>query len=516
MRLVVGGIAVALLFSSVAIAQRPSELPTNDPRLDGRASTSIPVTMPGSTEVMGAENAATSTSAAPVPLEHPIDPNTYICGAGDTFELNFWGQQNFRLKIAADLEGRVFISKVGFVAVAGKTLSAVRTEVGKKVHANYPGLRYELTLLAPRTFLVHVAQYVQKPGAYSANPLERVSAVLARAGGATGSRRRIQIKHRSGSTVTADLLLYELTGDTAHNPYVLDGDVITVPHAGVVVSVAGAVRRPGTYELVKSKDVAELLDVAGGFTSAVVRTLPMRIVRRNQAQQDTFIDLAFSKSATPNHALADDDRVVVRGSDEVQRSVQLIGAVVGSDPLDTGTTSKRLPFIEGDTVWSLIDRAGGIKAPGDLRRSYISRPRAEGVPELIPLDLELLLVRRDIRADKPVQMGDLIVVPPMQYSVRVEGAVGRAGLYPYNPKFGIAEYVANAGGRTRSARDLDEVKIIEPNGQTRSFSGGLKPSPGDSILVPERTFTRPEIVQIVLSAAGIVLSGVAITLAATR
>ena len=104
----------------------------------------------------------------------------------------------------------------------------------------------------------------------------------------------------------------------------------------------------------------------------------------------------------------------------------------------------------------------------------------------------------------------------MQYSVRVEGAVARAGLYPYNPRFRIAEYVANAGGRTRSARDLDEAQLIEPNGRTRSFSAGLKPSPGDSILIPERTFTRPEIVQIVLSAAGLVLSGVAITIAVTR
>jgi protein involved in polysaccharide export with SLBB domain len=134
----------------------------------------------------------------------------------------------------------------------------------------------------------------------------------------------------------------------------------------------------------------------------------------------------------------------------------------------------------------------------------------------VPLDLEALLVRRDFRADRPVKMGDIIVVPQMQYSVRVEGAVARSGLVPYNPKFGIAEYVANAGGRTRSALDLDEASIIEPTGRNRPFSSQLKPSPGDSILVPERTFTRPEIVQIALSAASLILSGVAITLAATR
>jgi hypothetical protein len=113
-------------------------------------------------------------------------------------------------------------------------------------------------------------------------------------------------------------------------------------------------------------------------------------------------------------------------------------------------------------------------------------------------------------------MGDLIVIPQMQYSVRVEGAVARAGLYPYNPTFGISEYVAHAGGLTRTASGLDESRLIEPSGLSRNFSSALKPGPGDAILVPERNFTRPEIVQIVISAAGLLLSGVAITIAATR
>jgi protein involved in polysaccharide export with SLBB domain len=196
--------------------------------------------------------------------------------------------------------------------------------------------------------------------------------------------------------------------------------------------------------------------------------------------------------------------------------VLLIGAVAGSDPLDAATTSKRLPFVEGDTVLSLIERAGGIRAPGDLSRSYISRPIPGKTPELIPLDLDALLVRRDFSADKQVKMGDTIVIPPMQYSILVEGAVARAGLYNYNPRFGIPEYIAHAGGRTRTARDLDEVKLIDANGVTHDFRRDMKPAPGDAILVPERNFTRAEIAQLILAGAGLVLSGVAVGLAATR
>lgn len=513
-RTVIALVAIA----SVAAAQPLPDPVQQDPRVNGGGGEArIPVTGPGNTEVMGAEGTGSSTPPPAISIEQPIDPDAYVCGPGDVFELNFWGQQNFRLKIAADLEGRTFISKVGFVSIAGKTLTNVRNVIKSKVRAQYPGLQFDLTLLSPRTFLVHVVDNVKQPGTYPSHPLERVSSVLSKAGTlANASRRRIAITHRGGTSTTADLVMYELTGDTAYNPYLLDGDVVSVPFANPVVSVAGAVRRPGAYELVKSKDLNELLELAGGFTSGVSRTLPIQLVRRNAKQQETSTDLPFAGTATPNAPLQDDDKVYVRGSDELQRTVLLIGAVVGADPLDAATTSKRLPFVEGDTVLSLLQRAGGIKAPGDLRRSYISRPRPGQTPELIPLDLDALLVRRDFSANKKIAMGDAIVIPPMQYSVLVEGAVARAGLYNYNPTFSIPEYIAHAGGRTRTARDLDEVRLIDVNGVTHDFRIGMKPAPGDAILVPERNFSRAEVAQLILAGVGIVLSGVAVTLAATR
>jgi protein involved in polysaccharide export with SLBB domain len=522
MRCVFGAVAVVVAFcafgppasaqpQTTANDQLPS-LPTG-----GASGTRIPINLPGDTEVMEAETEGHSTNPAGISLEQPIDPDLYICGPGDQFELNFWGPQNFRLRFAANLEGKAFISKVGFVGVNGKTLTAVRTDVHRKVRANYPGLNFELTLVSPRTFRVHVVNFVNQPGAYVAHPLERVSSVLAQAGGVTGSRRGIVVRRKRGGEITADLVKYELTGDTQFNPFVLDGDVISVPAAKLVVNVGGAVRRPGTYELVGSQDLAELIELAGGFTSGVAKQLPVRIVRRNAQLRESTIEAAFKGDAPPNVPLKDDDVVIVRGSEDLQRTVLLIGAVVGADPLDSATTMKCLSFVEGDTVMSLITRAGGIKAPGDLRRSYISRPKkGSATPELIPVDLEALLVRRDFNADKPIMLNDTLVVPPMRYSVLVEGAVTRGGLYPYNPTFGIAEYIALAGGRSRSARDLDESKVIDTNGVTFSYSKNRKPNPGDSIIVPERNFTRAEVVQIVVAGAGLLLSGIAITLAATR
>ncbi|HMG24219.1 MAG TPA: hypothetical protein VK607_22950, partial [Kofleriaceae bacterium] len=246
------------------------------------------------------------------------------------------------------------------------------------------------------------------------------------------------------------------------------------------------------------------------------RALPLRLLRRNAHQQLATTEIPFAGDAAPNTQLQDDDAIVVRSADELQRTVLIIGAVVGADPLDPATTSRRVPFIEGDTVRSVIDRVGGIKAPGDLHRSYISRTRRDQPPELIPLDLEALLVHRDFTADHRVQMDDTIVVPPMLYSVLVEGAVAHAGLYNYNPTFGIPEYIARAGGRSRTAQDIDDVELIDTAGRTHRFHPGMKPAPGDAILVPERNFSRSEVAQLVLAGVGIVLSGIAVTIAATR
>jgi protein involved in polysaccharide export with SLBB domain len=428
------------------------------------------------------------------------------------FSVNFWGQQNFQLRVAADVEGRAFISKVGFIDVAGKSLADVRNQARKKIRQSYPGLQVDLVLATPRRFLVHIVDFVKQPGLYEANAVERVSTVLARAGGITGSRRTIKIRHKNGKEVMADLDLYERTGDTSLNPSLLDGDVVDVPAAKVVVRVSGAVRRPGSYELVKSSDLDELMLLAGGLTSRAAPQLPIRIQRRDKQQHTQFIDVAFGDKV-PNQPLQDDDDVLVPSSDELQRSVLLVGAVASADTVDAATTMLRLRYIEGDTVRSVIERAGGIRTTGDLQRAYISRGSK---PTLIPVDLEALLMRRDLKADKPIEMNDTLVVPPMQMSVLVEGAVAKAGLIEYNPRFRISEYIARAGGRSRTAKDIEDVHVIDVNGIVHDYSSKLVVKPGDSILVPERNFTRSEIVQLTLAAAGLLLSGIAVTIAATR
>jgi polysaccharide biosynthesis/export protein len=447
------------------------------------------------------------------PVDQPVDPDKYLCGPGDVLELNFWGAQSFKLLVKVDLEGRAFVERVGFFDLQGVTLSAARRTLRESVARYYPRLSFEVTLAEARTFLVQVVDAVASAGSYPARGIDRVASVIARAGGfATGaSKRRIEIRRRCGEVVHADLLLYALTGDVKHNPFVLDGDVVRVPFEDLAASISGAVNRPGRYELVGTRDLAELVELAGGLSPSATRQLAVTVVRRAGAdeKQDLF-PLAFGpEGQLPATTLQHEDAVRIPSFTELQESVMIIGAVAGANPVDEASTTRRMPFVHGDSVRTLIERVGGVGPLADLSGSYVLR---QGNP--IPLDLNALLVLRDRKSDRPVELGDSVVVPFKRRTILVEGAVFTPGLYPYNPTFGIQQYLALAGGPNRFARSLSSVRVVTPDGKTKKYTSELKVEPGSSLVVPERSFSRSEVVQILLGAAGIILSGVAVAIAA--
>ena len=462
-----------------------------------------------------------------VPVDEPLDPERYILGPNDVLEIHFWGVENFRLRITVDLEGRAFVPRVGYLPVQGKTLAQAQAALRDAVAKFYPRLGFGVTLVEPRTFLVQVADDVVRPGSYPAKAIDRVASIIAKAGGLgrNASLRRIEVKRRDGSVVRADLLLYMITGDVKHNPYVLDGDIIRVPFQSLVASIDGAVNRPGRYELVGSADLAELLELAGGLSPASTRGLPVAVVRRGN--DETLKRLAFdfaADGALPAVPIQREDSVWIPAFSELQASVTITGALAGvaATPGVAGTTTaigagtsggaggdeaatRRLPFAQGDTVRTLVERVGGVGPLADMKGSYILRNN-----EALPVDLYALIMLRDIRADRPVQLGDTVVIPFRRPSVLIEGAVFKPGPYPYNPNFNVEQYLALAGGPNRFAQSTDNVYLVTPNGETKEFAPDLKVEPGSSLVVPERNFSRSEVVAIILAGAGLLLSAVTI------
>lgn len=465
------------------------------------------------------------------PVDEPIDPARYVLGPNDVLELHFWGVENFRMRVTIDLQGRAFVQRIGYFTLNGKTLAEAEKALRESVARYYPKLSFGVSLVEPRTFLVQVVDDVARPGSYPARAVDRVATIIQRAGGfgPNASRRRIEVKRRDGTVVTADLLLYALTGDVKHNPYVLDGDAIRVPFQSLVATITGAVNRPGRYELVGSGDLVELVDLAGGLTPGVTAGLPVQVVRR--APEEKLVRLSFEfgpGGSLPPVPMVREDVVWIPSFSEMQQSVTITGALAGvaatagvagtTTALATagassgstavgedGGATRRLPFAQGDTVRSMLERVGGVGPLADLKGSYILRNN-----QAIPVDLYALVMLRDLRADKPVELGDTIVIPFRRPNILIEGAVFKPGPYPYNPTFTIDQYLALAGGPNRFAQTTDNVYMVTPEGQTKEYAPDLKVEPGASLVVPERNFSRSEVVSIILAGTGLLLSAAAI------
>jgi polysaccharide biosynthesis/export protein len=468
------------------------------------------------------------------PIDELIDPDKYVCGPGDVLELNFWGMQNFKLRATVDLEGRAFVARIGYLSMQGKTLSEARRKMRESVARYFPRLSFDVTLAEPRTFLVQVVDDVARPGSYPARAIDRVATLIGRAGGfgPNASKRRIEIRRLGGTVLHADLLLYAFTGDVKHNPYLLDGDVVRVPFEDLAASIDGAVNRPGRYELIGARDLEELVELGGGLAPSATQHLPISLVRRlpDDRQDQQLVDFT-ADGALPAVAIQRESSVRIPSFSELQRSVMVIGAIAGAAPpavlAATGTTSlgtaarvaaveevsatRRLPFVQGDSVRTLLERIGGVGPLADLTGSYILRDGKS-----LPVDLYALLMLRDLRADRPVELGDTLVVPFKRQGILVEGAVFAPGGYPYHPAYRVEEYLALAGGRNRFAQSLSDVKLVTPNGEMKDYAPDLKVEPGSTLVVPERSFSRSEIVQIVIGAASVLISGVAVILAARK
>jgi polysaccharide biosynthesis/export protein len=105
-----------------------------------------------------------------------------------------------------------------------------------------------------------------------------------------------QIPPALANTITVSLNQILETGDMANNIVILPGDVVTVPHAGIVY-VLGAVTKPGGYTV--SNDRAQLtalkaLSLAGGL-SRTAKSDHAVIVRKDGTGQQHQVEVDLKK-----------------------------------------------------------------------------------------------------------------------------------------------------------------------------------------------------------------------------
>ncbi len=204
----------------------------------------------------------------------------YTVGIGDDLVVQFQGGTNDSKTVRVDREGRIVVGSLPPIYAAGRSLGTVRREIEAATKRTLLGTEVFVSLGSVRAVTVFVGGEVERPGQYNLTSMSDIGAALGLAGGVrrSGSLRNVRVV-RAGGGVTVDL--YGLIGIGVPPAVRLqDGDRIIVPVIGDTVAVAGAVARPGIYEVRRGTTVGAVLDYAGGAlrprgnTLAISRIMP--------------------------------------------------------------------------------------------------------------------------------------------------------------------------------------------------------------------------------------------------
>src|SRR5208337_4261540 len=190
----------------------------------------------------------------------------YVVGPGDGLTVDIWGGISQRLQRVVDRSGRVDLPEVGTVEVSGRSLGDVQHMVQTVLRGQFRNVGADVSLSRLRTVRVYVVGDVEHPGAYDIISLSTPLNALYAAGGPTSGGSLRILRHYRGKQLVQEVDVYDLLlhGIRADVERLQPGDAIQVPPLGSEVTVEGMVRRPAIYELDKEKNLAEVLELAGG------------------------------------------------------------------------------------------------------------------------------------------------------------------------------------------------------------------------------------------------------------
>jgi len=468
-------LVVSLLAPSPGLAQIPS--PSQPLQPPGPAVRPAPAPPP-------------AASSAPRGLTPGPD---YRLAPGDLLDVQIAGRLDvIRQQTFVDLEGVINVPPLGALPVGGLTLLEAHRRVSERARDVFKFADATITVVTPRTFEVTVSGEVERPGTVQTTAMRRVYDVILDAGGVTarGSTRNIALMRRSGER-QADLLAFRLRGDLTQNPFVEEGLRIHVPPRSGIVTLSGAVRRPGEYEIGSTPSLRELLELVGGLSqTAALGDARLTRIGAGDRREATALDLRAALTPATDVTLRPGDAIYVPSTSSLQDVIEVRGAFNGTAESTKTTVAgkatvlQRFELAQGERVRDVLDRAGGAAAYADLRLALVERSGASGPRQRIPIDLYRMLVEKDDAPNIVLQNGDVFMLPIVEDRVFILGEVKTPGAHEFRPDLTPREYVALAGGPTNRARLVNTVVTFR-NGKTYAMADAPPLEPGAVVTVPE-------------------------------
>ena len=417
----------------------------------------------------------------------------YRLGPGDLLEIQIVGRVDIaRHQVVVDLDGSINVPPLGSIPLAGATVLEAQRRVMERARQLFRFVDVILSIVTPRSVEVVLAGEVEHPGAFVTFATRRLHELIASVGGITprGSMRRIKVT-RGATTREVDLLRFELAGDVSQNPFVEEGMVVHVPPKGPSVTLSGAVRRPGEYELAPSGSLAELLALVGGLSVGGAASAA-RVTRLGpDGRKETLpVDLTTALTPPADVPLRGGEAVYVPAVTTLQDVIEVRGAFNGGTESAKTTTAgkptvvQRIELAQGDRIRDVLTKVGGPTPLADLRGAMVERRPLSGPVQRIPIDMQRLLVEKDETQNIVLQNGDTLQLPVLEDKVYVLGEVRTPGAQDFRPDLTPQEYVALAGGPGIRAKSRNTFVTFR-DGKTYAMSQAPPLEPGAVVTVPE-------------------------------
>ncbi|HEX4080332.1 MAG TPA: SLBB domain-containing protein [Rhizomicrobium sp.] len=318
--------------------------------------------------------------------------------------------------------------------------------------ANELGLTLNALVNFCADYLVWVEGDVHDPGTYLAEGGTSLAGMLEAAGGlelqadlsaitvtssiidaGTGTSRTVRNVYRGNGLVDFEKVAL-LPLDT-----IIVRQVFSDRESGTV-TVVGAVRYPGRFDILRSERLSSVLSRAGGLTD---EAYPLGAVFTRISAQ--------TAEAQGNY----------REAVELQTGA-----------LTAATTPNVNPAI--------------LTYLQTLEQTLLHQPALGRIT--VTADPTILAVKPEL--DTLMQPGDFIYIPKRPSTVSVSGEVLNPGSFQYRPDMSLDDYIDMAGGYTKVAED-DETFVIMPDGSARTPSSGVSSFFGSDPIPPGSTIVVP-------------------------
>jgi protein involved in polysaccharide export with SLBB domain len=465
-----------------------------------------------------------------MPINEPNFDSSYVLDFGDTLEIQLVGQRNSIDKLSIKRDGSINISEIGKVSVAGLTLESASNLIKNKITNAFIGIETFVTLVNIRDIQVLITGNAYNPGIYTLNGNSNLLHALSMAGGVddTGSYRKIDLIRDGEVIKTIDLYDIFIDGKSGFGDRLRSGDTILVRPFMKMVTLSGAVKRPGLYELKEGDSFSDLLKYGLGFAdNADLQSLR---VERPIGELTSFIKIQDLKKIN-SIEVQSSDSLDIRAYE--RSTVRILGAVKRPG---TYTIAK------GETLSSLIKKADGYKenaypfggllnntkalelnnkAKEKLYTSFVQKLITKGdqlfASESLPFILEELkksevtgrvmaefdldVIQATPSLDTTLNNGDEIIIPVKSEQVYIFGEINQAGAIRYKPFKDINYYISSVGGLLESS-DKSNIFVVHPNGEINKLNNVNRLSllnnrsndvliyPGSVIYVPRMVKSR--------------------------